>query len=65
MRDPKRIHKVMTELELFWKEVPDWRFGQLMCNITQYLYNKTKRDPFFIEDDEMAEFLASLRNHKE
>ena len=51
MRDPERIDKFLAELGKRWKEVPDWRFGQLMTNI------KFERDPFFMEEDE---FLAAV-----
>lgn len=51
MRDPERIDKFLVELGERWKKVPDWRFGQLICNIP------FDKDPFFIEEDE---FLASV-----
>lgn len=53
MRDPKRIDKFCNQLADIWKKVPDWRFGQLMCNVL----NSLPRDPFFYEEDElMTEF---------
>lgn len=51
MRDPKRIDKFCNELATIWKEVPDWRFGQLMVNVL----STCNRDPFFYEEDEMME----------
>ena len=48
MRDPKRIDAFCKELATIWKEVPDWRFGQLIVNV----YGTAKRDPFFYEEDE-------------
>ena len=49
MRDPKRIDAFCKELATIWKEVPDWRFGQLICNVL----GTCKRDPFFYEESEM------------
>lgn len=49
MRDPKRIDEFCKELAEIWKLVPDWRFGQLICNVM----GTFDRDPFFIEEDEM------------
>lgn len=49
MRSPERIDKFCSKLAEYWKEVPDWRFGQLVCNVL----GTCKRDPFFYEEDEM------------
>ena len=49
MRNPERIDKFCSKLAEYWKEVPDWRFGQLICNVL----GTCKRDPFFYEEDEM------------
>lgn len=49
MRNPERIDKFCSKLAEYWKEVPDWRFGQLVCNVL----GTCKRDPFFYEEDEM------------
>ena len=34
MRDSKRIKPFLKELEKLWTENPDWRFGQLVKNIS-------------------------------
>ena len=53
MRDPKRIKKFCDELAEIWEsQCPDWRFGQLMCNVLT-------RDPFYIEDDKMLELFKN------
>lgn len=49
MRNPERIDKFCSKLAEYWKEVPDWRFGQLVCNVL----GTCNRDPFFYEEDEM------------
>lgn len=54
MRDPKRIYEFCNKLAAMWaSEVPDWRFGQLICNV----FGTLKRDPFFYEEDEMMKVL--------
>ena len=53
MRDIKRIRKFCNRLAAAWEKVPDWRFGQLMCNIL----GSMGKDPFFPEDDEMIAFI--------
>lgn len=52
MRDINRIDPFLERLGKVWKQVPDWRFGQLMCNVL----NSMNKDPFFPEDDEMIEY---------
>lgn len=49
MRDPKRIELFCTELAEIWeKNCPDWRFGQLISNVFGVMDN----DIFFPEEDE-------------
>lgn len=60
MRDPNRIDKFCGRLSRAWKNVPDWRFGQLMSNLLSEYYEQTKRDPFFPEDDEFIEFIEKF-----
>ena len=48
MRDPKRIDAVIEAVRDEWKQVPDWRLGQLIVNISRAA---GKMDPFFLEDD--------------
>jgi hypothetical protein len=54
-RDPARIPEVLALLERAWALVPDWRLGQLVCNAVD-----ARPDPFYVEDDEMAEGLRRL-----
>ena len=53
MRDINRIDGFLKKLGECWKLVPDWSFGQFMINFLGSL----DRDPFFYEEDEMAEKL--------
>ena len=49
MRDEKRIDPFLDKLKEYWHMVPDWRFGQLICNVL----GTAKIDPFFIEEKDM------------
>jgi len=40
MRDPKRINKILKELEILWKKYPDQRLGQILEN---YVFFQGKR----------------------
>ena len=59
MRDIKRIRKFCNELADVWEsQCPDWRFSQLVLNVM----NSDEMDktmPFYVEDDEMMEFIKS------
>lgn len=56
MRNINRIDPFLQRLgELWKKECPDWRFGQLMSNVL----NSIGQDPFFPEDDEMIEYFEN------
>ena len=59
MRDPNRIDKFCNELAQLWHKVPDWRFGQLMCNLLGEYTRTTKKDSFFPEDNELMEFFKN------
>lgn len=47
----------LEALKEFWKIVPEWRFGQLISNVTYKYYCETKRDIFFAPDEEVSDFL--------
>lgn len=56
MRDINRIDIFCDKLKEYWKEVPDWRFGQLMVNVFSFI----NKDPFFMEEDEMLKYFDAL-----
>ena len=59
MRDPKRIYEFCNKLAAIWAtECPDWRFGQLICNVL----GTSKIDPFFLEEDEMMKLFENYIN---
>ena len=57
MRDPNRIPRVLDLLEKVWKEVPDWRLGQLIENIAR---DMGWNDAYYVEDDDLQK---ELRKH--
>lgn len=58
MRDINRIPGFMNDVGDCWRHVPDWRFGQLMCNFFGWMVSEKGRDPFFPEEEEMASLLS-------
>ena len=55
MWDIERIDNFCNKLKEYWKEVPDWRFGQLIINVL----GTCQRDPFFYEEDEMLKIFEN------
>lgn len=62
MRDPDRIQKFCDELADIWRNVPDWRFGQLLSNVLGDWQGRTNRDIFFPEDDDMIQIFRDYFN---
>ena len=58
MRNPERIDEVLQTLSDAWHKVPDWRLGQLICN----LQSAAGDDLFYMEDDEFIELLEGYFN---
>ena len=56
MRDPSRIPKILTLLEMAWDMEPDCRLGQLLLAIV----SDPDRDLFYIEEDEWERLLRSF-----
>ena len=67
MRNTDRIKVFCDELAELWEEyVPDWRFGQLISNVFGTIYARTKRDIWFLEEDElMNEIRKYFKGDKE
>ena len=59
MRDKDRIKPFCDKLAELWARYPDLRFGQLMWNVLRYL-EQQRRNPFYMEDEEM---LKELEHH--
>lgn len=48
MRNPERINRVIESIRRVWHLVPDWRLGQLLCNLSREVGTWNS---FFVEDD--------------
>ena len=59
MRDPDRIPTVLHEIEKLWRQYPDWRLGQLICNLAAWA-DPTQNVVWDIED---AALLAEIERH--
>ena len=55
MRNPERIPEILKELQEFWKQVPDWRLGQIISNCSYELMGNN--DPFYLEDKDLLQVL--------
>lgn len=58
MRDPERIDKVLEKIKQLWKQVPDWRLGQLIVNLNKH--SGFGNDAFYIEDDKLIESIEEF-----
>jgi uncharacterized protein YihD (DUF1040 family) len=56
MRNPARIDEILALLERAWREHPDMRFTQMLCN----LLDPTPNRLFYIEDDVLLDGLHDL-----
>ena len=60
MRDVNRIDKFLEEFGKLWKKYPDFRFGQIVCNLQRYIGN----DGFYLEEEyyiqKLKDFLDPL-----
>lgn len=56
MRNPNRIKIFCDQLAEIWKDnCPDWRFGQLICNV----FGSFDIDPFFPEEEQMIKMIRA------
>ncbi|MBW3539175.1 MAG: hypothetical protein KY476_02800 [Planctomycetes bacterium] len=58
MRDPDRIQKVLERVGDMWRRHPDWRLGQLLCNVATW----AEDDVWDIEEDVLT---AEIDRHIE
>ena len=61
MRDINRIDAITDKLNKIWKQYPDLRFFQLLCNIGFDFRN----DWFYFEDDKLIEVLNKVEEQIE
>lgn len=63
MRDPNRIEKYISVLRKIWETYPDWRFGQLISNITPC--DVSSPYFFYIEDEDFFENINTFFKEKD
>ena len=57
MREIFRLDEFYEKFCSLHKEyLPDWRFGQLICNFFGWYAAQTRCDVFFLEEDDMIEW---------
>ena len=56
MRDKSRIHEILSDLEIIWNQVPDYRFFQLLNAIGF----DSHMDWFHLEDDKLKTVLKQI-----
>ena len=61
MRDISRIHEILSDLEIIWNQVPDYRFFQLLNAIGF----DSHADWFYLEDDKLIEILNKVEEQIE
>ncbi len=59
MRDPERIPLVLQEIEKVWRLHPDWRLGQLVCNLSAWI-DASQNIVWDVEDDAL---IAEAQRH--
>ena len=59
MRDPERIPLVLQEIEKVWRLHPDWRLGQLVCNLAAWI-DASQNIVWDVEDEAL---LAEAQQH--
>lgn len=62
MRDVNRLNNFYYNLNEFHKNIPDWRFGQLIMNFMNWYMTKYKTDIFYIEDDKILNLFNEFMN---
>lgn len=60
MRKAERIDEFCDRLKEEWKKVPDWRFGQFICNTFSYVSMDERVSAFYVEDDRMMELIEEF-----
>jgi uncharacterized protein YihD (DUF1040 family) len=58
LRDPARIHKILSLLEEYWEANPDLRLCQIISNLTSN--TNFSSDPYYLEDDVFQKLLEEV-----
>lgn len=63
MRDPNRLDSSYSQLcEIHKKSFPDMREAQYLLNLLGWINTTKKRDPFFIESEELITYAKEYAN---
>lgn len=58
MRDTKRLNDFYVRLKKAHANFfPDWRFGQFMSNLFNWITIEKKKDPFYLEENQMIKYI--------
>ena len=57
MRNPKRIPYILSLIEEKWERNPDIRFGQLIFNMLNGIWDTTEPRFFYLDDDDLEKVL--------
>lgn len=56
-RDPRRINSFLSDLGVLWgTQCPQWRFGQLIENVMEYIRSESE-NPFYLEENAFREYI--------
>ena len=58
MRNPKRIDRILKQIGILWKKIPDQRFMQIIANFKRTF--KYPTDSFYVEDDKFEKDLIKF-----
>lgn len=65
MRNPARLYGFYNELtRVHVEHYPDWRFGQFINNFLGWIMVSKERDPFYVEENKMLEYLYEFVGEK-
>lgn len=56
-RDPERIDRMIEKLRALWRQQPDTRLTQLVCNLASGVSLNFHGDPFYCEDDQIENIM--------
>ena len=51
-----KIHDFCVQLEKIWWQRPELRFGQMMINMLGAYLTETRRDAFYVKDEDLLKF---------
>lgn len=65
MRNTARLYGFYNELtRVHVEHYPDWRFGQFINNFLGWIMVSKERDPFYVEENKMLEYLYEFVGEK-